>query len=143
MPKFLITTIVIMLAITILSVITGNDFISNSVEATYSFQSLNGTISELEIEGSMNLSTLQDAILWISVIGGIAIVSGIAVLGSGLNEQATRWITYMTFFISFWTILSILSFPLIIAIQSFGSVIYVGLTIVYAVSCIMYIGGSD
>ncbi len=142
MAKALVFTLVCMVALTFLSVITGNDLISVSVEASYTFESLNGTISDLDITGSMNLSTLQDAILWISVIGGVAVASGIAILGSGLNDNATKWLVYMVFFVSSWSILSVLSFPLILEIEGFGSILYIGFTVVYGISAIMYIGGT-
>lgn len=125
--------------------ITGNDLFSytSSYVETLS-QTVNGTTSEydIDISGSFNLGSLQDAILWISVCGGIAVGAGITILASGLNETASHWLVYMIFFIAIWTVFSGLSFPLIMSIPVFGSVFYIGLTIVYGISAILWIGGK-
>ena len=137
---------VILISLTILSLITGNDLFSytNSYDTTIS-QTLNGTVSDLDVNlsGSFNLSSLQDAILWISVCGGIAVGAGVTILASGLNETASHWLVYMIFFIAIWTVFSGLSFPLISSIPVFGSIFYIGLTIIYGISSILWIGGKD
>ena len=118
---------------------------SAALDDTYElYQTVNGTDTTVDISGggTLTLDPLQQAVIWILIIGGVAVASGIAVVGSGLNETASTWLTYMIFFTSIWAMFSTLPFPMIIAIETFGITIYLILTIIYAIACIMWIGGA-
>ncbi len=138
--------IIILLFITFLSIITGNNFITTTIDASYSFEQIvNGTTSDIaqEYVSILQLDAVYDALGWIGIIGAIAVGSGITILACGLNEVATHWLVYLTFFTSLWIILTILPYPLIIGIQFFGVVIYLIMTIIYAISVILWIGETS
>lgn len=135
----------IMLLLTLLSVISGNSFIGLSSSFDVDTEALvNGTTSEFAIADTtavFSIDPLQGAIIWIVVIVGLGVAVGIQVLGSGLSENSVHLIFMGTFYISLWTILSVLAMNLIISIEIFGSVIYLTLTILYAIGCIQNVGG--
>ena len=136
--------IFILLFLTVISMISGNDFISTNIARSYDLsQILDGETSELgiSISGDFALDPLLGAVIWIIVIGLIAVIAGVSILGSGLSEGAGRWIIYMVFFIAVWVMFSTFPFPMIIAIQEAGMILYVILTMVYGIACILWIGG--
>ena len=64
--------------LTFISIFTGNDFITISVEESYNYYTaINGTTSDILLEGAgdLGLDPLIQAIAWIGVLAGIAIVS--------------------------------------------------------------------
>ena len=133
----------ILFLLTILSVISGNNFISNAyVQSQQYHQILDGTTSVIEfqdISADFSLDPLIQAVIWITIIGAIGVISSITILASGLTETGSRWVVGMIFFISIWTMLSTLPFPLI---QSGGYVlelIYFSMTILYAIGCIWFL----
>lgn len=138
--------IFILFFLTVISMISGNDFISTSITESYELsQTLDGGTSELgiNITGDFALDPLIFAVVWIVVIGLIAIASGVSIIGTGLSEGGGRWLVYMVFFIALWIMFSTFPFPMIVAIQEAGLILYVLLTMVYAISCIMWIGGGS
>lgn len=138
--------LIVLFALTLFSIITGNDLITTAITENYSYtQSLNGSTSELTLEGiatSLYLDPLIQAVIWISIIAGIIVLASLNILGSGLNESGSKWIGYSIFYISVWIILSTLSFPLIISIEIIGIVIYLALTITYAIGVIFSMTNS-
>lgn len=137
--------IFILLFLTIISLISGNDFVSVSIAESYNLsQVLNGTTSDLDfnLSGDLALDPLTFAIIWITVIGGIAVASGVTVLSSGLSPNGQHWLIYMIFFVAIWLMFSTFPFPMIIAIETVGATIYTILTMVYAIACIIWIGGA-
>ena len=137
--------VLILVFLTILSMLAGNDFVSSSLDASETYQSfINGSATGVGIDGSESLGVdpLLFAIIWITIIGAIAVASAVNALGSGLTDRGSHWLTYMVFFVSFWIILSTFPFPMILSIEIVGSIIYLFLTICYAVGVILFIGGS-
>lgn len=67
------------------------------------------------------------------VIGIVAVASitGIQVLGSGLQEQSVKTITVSILYGSLWAIFSIFSSPFFLSIAIFGALFWCGLTILY------------
>ena len=72
----------------------------------------------------------------------VAAITGITVLASGLNPQSARIIIMATVLGGTWGLLSVLAYPLIVTIELFGSVLYVMLTVGFAVGSIQLIAGS-
>lgn len=137
----------ILFLITILSLISGNDFISNASEQSFVYnQALNGSTSELgyDITADFSLDPIIQAVIWISIIGGIGIASSITVVATGLNEAGTRWTVGLIFFVAIWLMLSTLPFPLITAGGLVMELIYFVMTVCYAVGAIWFLieGGS-
>jgi len=135
----IIANLAILFLITILSMISGNDFISNATSQSIAYnQVLNGSSSELgyDITADFSLDPIIQAVIWIAVVGGIGIVSSITVVASGLNEAGTRWTVGLIFFISIWVMLSTLPFPLILQGGLVLELIYFVMTVLYAIGCI-------
>ena len=135
----------ILFLITILSIISGNNFISTAeAQSLLYYQALNGTTSSLEaqlISADFSLDPLIQAVIWIAVIGGIGVASSISVLATGLNETGSRWAVGLIFFIAIWIMLSTLPYPLILAGGMVMELIYLTMTITYAVGCIWFLMG--
>ncbi len=99
---------------------------------------VNGTATTLEYvqDWSFSITELEGAIGWLTAIVGLVAVIGIRLFGSGLSDQTVRITTLVIVYSSIWTLLSIPAFPLITSIEIFGPLIYIVLTIGYAVGVI-------
>lgn len=138
----IIVNLGILLLITLLSIMSGNDFMSNAYSQSQVYHSvLNGSTSTIEIDSvaDFSLDPLIQAVIWIGVIGAIGVASGITVLATGLNEAGSKWATGLIFFISIWVMLSSLPFPLIQTGGLVMELIYLAMTITYAFGCIWYL----
>lgn len=143
----IIINLSILFLITIISILSGNDFITASyIESQQYQQILNGTSSIVEGEGisaDFSLDPLTLAVIWIIVIGVIAVASSLTVLATGLSTEGTRWIVGMIFFTSIWVMFSTFPYPLIIAGGFIMETIYLVMTMTYAIGCIMTLMGAD
>ena len=144
----IVVNLLILFLLTILSIISGNNFFTNAVTESYQYhQILDGTTSTLELENisaDFSLDPLIQAVIWISVIGGIGAVSSFSILGSGLGASGSRWLVGLIFFVSIWLMFSTLPFPLIMAGGFIMTLIYLFMTMTYAIGCIWFlIEGGD
>jgi len=143
--KALLSCLGVLLLLTVISIFTGNDFVTISIEESYNYQTIiNGTTSDITLEsvGDLGLDPLIQAIIWIGVLSGIAIVSSFGVLGSGFSDSGTRWLVGGIFFTAIWLMFSTFPFSLIMGIEGLGGFIYLFLTIVYAVDVIIFLMGG-
>lgn len=142
---FVIFPLLILIFLTFISLISGNDFVSNAVSESYTYQqAINGSVSTIGVEGTnidFGLDPLTLAVIWISVIGAIAVGSSIIVLSSGLSESGSRWLVGIIFFTSIWLMFTTLPYPMINAIGTIGYYIYFGMTIFYAIGGIWILLG--
>lgn len=132
----------LMFIFSIIFILTGSSFVSSSYNDTF-HAIVNGTTSDYNVEGTfaINTSGLEGALGWLLLIGGIAAVSGFAIIGTGLNESSSRVVWQLVFYISIWWLLSVLPFPYILSIPfGFGTIIYLIFTVFYAIFCIMSLG---
>lgn len=143
-------SLMILIVITLFSVILGRDFISGIANISIDNEALIDDIpSTFVVVGQDVLFTIDTSTLVIAGISLIvaiiivATITGITVLGSGLNPQSAKIIIILSGYIGIWSVLTALSFNLIIEIEIFGSIIYVGLTITYVVGVIQKISGSS
>ena len=143
-------SLMILIVITLFSVILGRDFIAGIANVAIDNEALvDGVPSTFFVSGQdvlFSIDTSNLIVAGISLIVAIIIVAtitGITVLGSGLNPQSAKIIIILTGYIGIWSTLTALSFNLIIEIEVFGSIIYIGLTIAYIVGVIQKISGSD
>ena len=139
----IIVNISILFILTILSIISGNNFISNAYDQSLEFQQiLDGSSSVMKLNDvsvDFALDPLIQAVIWIGVIGGIGVASSITILATGLSPYGSKWLVGLIFFISIWIMLSTLPYPLI---QSGGQVlqlIYLAMTITYAIGAIWFL----
>lgn len=143
-------SLMILIIITLFSVILGRNLISGIANISIDNEALIDDVpSTFVVVGEDVLFTIDTSTLviaGISLIVAIIIVAGITgitVLGTGLNAQSAKIIIILTGYIGIWSVLTALSFTLIIEIEIFGSIIYVGLTIAYVVGVIQKISGSE
>jgi len=139
--------LVILTVLTMFSFILGNTLIGSPVDNIISNDLLiNDTITTLTFEDADALFVIDPvlgAIGMLVVIGVIAAIIGIQILGSGLSPESVKMIMSMTMYGGMWGVLSILSYPLLNSIEMFGAVIYITLTLAYVIGIIQKLGGGD
>lgn len=135
--------ILVLLFLSIFNLIIGNNFLAQSVNLEVeNIAIIDGDTTTLLIEGQsvvfqIDTSSLITAgISLLITVTIIATIFGVSVLGSGLNPEASKIIILITAYSGVWSTLSFLCFSLIIEIAIFGSVIYIGLTVSYAIGII-------
>lgn len=109
----------LLLVITFFNVVLGSSFSNYTLESEYG--------------ATIGIDSITGALAIIIALIAIAVLIGAKILGSGLSEQSVRSILIIVGYGSLWGFFSILSMNLIIAIQIFGIIIYVLLTIMYAI----------
>lgn len=140
-------SLVVLIIITLLSILSGNSFIGtpSSINSTYQ-TIINGTTTTLDVETNavFYIDPVAGAIVIFVALGILVGFLGFNALGSGLNETATRIILWVTVYGALWGFFSVLSMNLIIEIELYGSLIYIGLTVMYAIGVIQkLIGGHN
>lgn len=130
-------TLAIMFIITLLSVVGGNTFISILHEHTIDSSAIvNGSTTQFEIdytEQAFGLDPITGGIALIITLAAIGAIIGLQIVGSGLSENSVKIILLSIFYGGLWAILSLLSYNLIVAIDTFGGMIYLVLTILFAI----------
>lgn len=139
--------LVIMTILTLFSVILGSSWTGalGSIDIGETII-VNGTSQDFAIQGidfSLNIDPVSGFISSIIVIVSIAAILGINIVSSGLSDSAVRIMTMGIVYTSIWTTLSTLSAPLIKSIEIFGALIYIVLTIAYAVGVVQKIDGES
>ena len=131
---------------TLISILLGSSFTDSLVPTTIDNEAIiNGTTTSFEILNTdviLNIDPIIGAISIIIIIATVGAIIGIQVLGSGLSSESVRVLIMAIAYTGIWTVLSILSFPLITSIEIFGSLIYVVLTIGYVIGIIQKFGGN-
>ena len=107
---------------------------------------INGSTTTLELTNtanSFNFDPLLVAITWIVVLTILAGVIGFNVVGSGLNASSSKIIVVGTAWSTAFIFFGITAYPLIIIIPlSWGELMYVSLTVMYAIGVFKQIGDS-
>lgn len=88
---------------------------------------------------------LSDSWGWLALVAAITAVAsfvGLKFFGSGESETSLKLLLSSTFFITVWTTLSVITYPLILEGGFFVFIFYFGLTGCYAVGLILSTGGS-
>lgn len=139
-------TLAIMLIITLISIIGGNSFIGTISENLVDTEAIvNGTTTTFDIvldDVNFGLDPITGGIALIIALSVVGALIGIQFVGSGLNDSSVRIIMLAIFYGGLWAILSLLAYNLIVAIEVFGGMIYLVLTILYAVGVVqLYFGG--
>lgn len=133
-------TLLILAFITVFSMMFGNALTGYQFDDVVNQDLIvNGTTTTLEFNASgdfLSVDPIIGATVIIITIMVIAGALGIQILGSGLSDSSQKAIVYSIFYIGIWTILSLLSYPLISAIDIFGLMIYTLLTLAYAVGVV-------
>lgn len=135
--KGVMSMVLLMLILTVLSVVAGNNFVSSSIGDSYS-AIVNGTTSDysLATDGFI-IDEYAGAIGWLVIIIVIGVAAGIMVLGSGFSEVSVNLLYKGIFYGALWGIVSIYPAPLMFSIYLFGPIFYITLTIIYVVLVMM------
>lgn len=119
MTGLIVISLGMLLTITFFNVVLGASFTSYTASGGYGVP--------------IGIDAITGALAIIIALVAIAAVVGIQVLGSGISEQSVKTIITVVGYASIWGIFSILSINLINAIEIFGHIIYLVLTIIYAI----------
>lgn len=143
-------TVMILIVLSLLSVIIGNNFLGGITEVGVDNEALvDGLSNTFEVASETILFQIDTTSLIVAGIAilatliVIALITGITVLASGLNPQSSKIVIFVGTYIGIWAVLSILAFNLIFSIEVFGSVIYIGLTLAYTVGVVQKISGGN
>jgi len=141
-------TLAIMLVISLISVIAGNSFIGILTENVIETEAIiNGstTIWETVVpDYTFGLDPITGGIVLIVTVATLGALIGIRIVGSGLSESSIKILMTSFFYGGIWTLLSVISANLIIAIEGFGALIYLVLTLLYAIGVVSkFFGGEE
>ncbi len=143
-------SLIVMLIMVLLNLIMGNDFLGGIAslgidqEAIVDGIPTTFVVETSDVLFSIDTSTIVGAITIISItLIGIALITGITVVASGLNAQSARIVILATTYTGIWILLSYLAYSLIITIEVFGGVIYVSITIAYVIGVVQSISGGN
>lgn len=115
----IVMSLAMLLIITFFNVVLGASFSNYNAGTSYSV--------------NVGIDSITGALAVIIALVGIATVVGIQVLGSGISEQSVKTIIVVIGYASIWGVFSALSLNLIVSIEIFGTIIYLFLTIMYAI----------
>jgi len=143
-------SLIIIIVIVFLNLVIGNDFLGSVASLSVDNEAIvDGVPSTFVVEAtdvlfSIDTSTIIGAITIISItLIGVALITGISVLATGLNAQSAKIVIIATVYTGLWLLLSVLAYSLIISIEVFGTVIYIGITLAYVVGVIQSITGGN
>ncbi len=142
-------TLGILIVLTLFSLVLGETLIGVSATILVDNTAIvNGSTTTFVVEGLdvvFQIDTTSLITAGIALIVSIIVVAGITgiqVLGSGLNPESAKIIIVITGYIGIWSALSIIAFNLITSIQIFGSIIYITLTLAYSIGVIQKLSGG-
>ena len=139
-------TLLILGVLTIFSLVLGSSLAGSIIGSDYNPDIIvNGTTTTLEFSGDDVLFAIDPTVATIAVfviIIAIVAVLGIQFLGSGLSPVSIKVIMTCILYGAVWGLLSVLAMPLILAIEVFGTTIYMVLLIGYIVGVIQNISGG-
>jgi len=143
-------SLLILSIIGLFSLILGSNFFGQIIEVAVDNTAIvNGSITTYVVEGQEVLFFIDTSVL---ITAGIVLlatmivvagITGVQVVGSGLNPASSKIIIIITSYIGIWGVLSVLAFSLIVSIEIFGLLIYIMLTIAYTIGVAKSIGGND
>ena len=144
MGKGIILGLGILLVLTLLNVFAGGGFIGNSTTMTADYTVLiNGTGQTVNYEDqtiALGLGELEGAIAWFLIIAVVVALLCFQIIGTGVGEIGQRTIRTTIIYTGLWSVLSVTSWALIMSIASFGWLIWLTLTIIYAIGVFQKMG---
>ena len=141
-------TLTIMMLLTVVSVVFGQNFGSGIVDTTTEGTTvINGSSTTIVLgQGDVlfSLDAIEGAIPIMVTMLIVFILLGITALATGLSPQTVKIGGFLIFYIGIWVLLSINAEPLIRSISIFGGLLYVVLTTGYTVGVFQSLsGGGD
>lgn len=143
-------SLLLLAVIVIFSLVLGGSFIGNFSEILIDNEAIIDGVSNTfvipaqTIFYNIDTTTIVGGIIVITgVLIGVATLTGISVVGSGLNPQSARIIILASIYGTVWAILSTVAYGLIVSIEIFGGILYVMITIAYIIGVVQSIAGGD
>ncbi len=144
-------SLMIIIILGFFSLIIGDTYISAPVNVGIDNEGLlNGSITTYIVEQETVLFEIDVSVFIVSgivllvALGIVAGITGFQILATGLSPPSVKIIIMITAFTGIWIALSTICINLIKSIEVFGSVIYIGITLMYVVGVIQKLsGGSD
>lgn len=126
----------ILVILSFLSMVSGNDFIGSTISADIDASAVvDGGTKTFELDYmSLPFTISPELATGIVIFSSLMVIAGLVglnILGSGLNETASRYIIILLFYMGIWGLFSSLAWDLIISIEGFGYIIYMLLSIAY------------
>lgn len=91
---------------------------------------------------TLKVDSLTSALVILTVGIAAGIIAGIRFFGSGLSIYSQNLIFKTVTFFGLWAIISIMASDLIFSIDIFGVLIWLGLTLIFALGFILHIQGT-
>jgi len=139
--------LLILTVLSLFSVVLGSSFFGIITEQTISNTAIvNGSTTTFVVETTtffFNIDPIAGMIANIIGWSSLALIIGIRLFGTGLSDESVRIGSLAIIYTAIWTILSALVIPLMFAIEIFGVLIYITLTIAYAIGVIQKIAGGS
>ena len=136
-------TLLIMSGITLFSLLFEMTFYGSILNFEIEgLSALNGTSTQFNMPTTSSdffIAPVEGGIVILTTVIFLAGVAGIQILGSGLSDNSHRIIMICSIYIGVWAILSVIALPLIWAIELFGGLIYISLTLGYVFGIIQKI----
>jgi len=143
-------SLMVLIILGFLSTILGSEYLASSLQVGIDNTSLvNGSITTYVVETETVLFQIDTSVFIIAgialliTLGVVAGLTGIQVLGSGLNSESVKIIIMLTGLTGIWFALSAICINLIASIQVFGSIIYIGLTLMYVIGVVQKLTGGN
>lgn len=143
-------SLLIMIVLGFFSLMLGNDYIGSTDNIGIDNTSLvNGSITTYLVEQQTVLFEINTTVFIVAgislliTIGVVAGITGIQVLGSGISTASAKIIIMIAGYTGIWFSISAIAINLISSIMVFGSIIYIGITLMYVVGVLQKITGSE
>lgn len=116
------------------------DFVSTSVDYKVYDPSDFGTKTK---NVSFNIDDAKYGMSFLIAIITATTLMGLQILGSGLNDTVVRNATLIIMYVAIWTVLSVLSWELLMSNVVVGSIIFLILTMLYMIGVSSKLAGGD
>jgi len=143
-------TLLILSVIGLFSLVLGGNLFGQVVSVAVDNTAIvNGSTTTFVVEAQDVLFYIDTSALELAGIAllitvlGVALLTGIQVVGSGLNAESAKIVILLTGFAGVWAVLSFLAFNLIVSIELFGTLIYIMLTVAYSIGVVKKISGGN
>lgn len=133
-----------------LSTIIGQDYFSAPINVGIDNEAFfNGSLTTYIVEQETALFEIDTSVFIVAgialliTLGFVAGITGIQILSSGLSPASVKIIIMVASYTGLWYALSAICINLIASIQIFGSIIYIGITLMYIVGIFQNLSGGN
>ena len=142
--SLILICLAIMGVLMFLSIVSGNVFTGVATDVNVNSNAIvNGSLTQFEITNTNVVFAINDVegfILMIIVIGTVITALSLTVVGTGLSDSGVSTMRAVLIYTGLWLALTVFTYDLIVSIEIFGTLIYVGLTLVYCIGVFQKMG---